>query len=195
MTKYTEQELDSLREEYSDGDLDELSENLGRSKNAIQMKASRLGLSRDKKMTNKSMSIEYNDYKAHILNCFRDIDLSLCLFISGLFTAEGTFYRTGTRYVAEIGMAERDSGALEKIQDTFQEGNLYIRTGQKEHYQDMHRLRITSNRAIVDTIIPFFELYPVRGKKYEQYKKWCQDILDEYNIEYEVGSVREEHQF
>jgi len=190
--KYTDQEIDYLKSNYNKESVSDIASHLDRSEDAVQMKASRLGLTEDKGYNGDRsyMSLDFSNlsnYKEYVdKQEYGNEDL--CWFISGLVTAEGCFtrYETDGRFRAEfkIGMADRDETTLKNIASFFNRGGcISKREEQKDHHSDTIHFRITSIKDIITVIIPFFEMYSPCGKKFNQYVKWRDEILNEYDLQ------------
>lgn len=190
-SKYTEKEVEYLKTNYGEEPVSDIASHLNRSVDAIQMKASRLELTGEMGNNgNRDATVldfsHISDYREYIENQ-EYTNEELCWFISGLVTAEGCFtaYETGERFRAEfkIGMACRDEETLRNMASLFnREGHISRKEERKDHADTIH-FRIYSIKDIVELIIPFFEQYPPRGKKYNQYIEWKNEILDQYRID------------
>lgn len=189
--KYTDQEIEYLKSNYNEESVSDIASHLDRSEDAVQMKASRLGLTEDRGHNGDRsyMSLNFSNisnYREYVEKQEYGNE-ELCWFISGLVTAEGCFteYETDGRFRAEfkIGMADRDENTLKNIASFFnRSGCISRREEQKDHHADTIHFRINSIKDIIELIIPFFEQYPPRGKKYNQYVEWREEILEKYNF-------------
>lgn len=192
VSRYTEREVEYLKKNYGEKPVSDIASHLDRSEDAVQMKASRLDLTEDMGYNGDRNYIgldfsnidDYTDY----VNRQECGDEDLCWFISGIVTAEGSFttYESDNQFRAgfNIGMADRDETTLRNIASFFNRSGRISRKEEREaHHADTIHFRINSIKDIVELIIPFFEQYPPRGKKRNQYIEWRDEILNEYNLE------------
>ena len=186
---YTQEDIDFIKSKYGEIPAFKIANKLGRTTEAIQMKASRLGVTGEL----GNLDLEYTglnfdhieSYSEYITTKTFD-DLDMCWFISGIVTAEGSFstYTNEGNFKAgfRIGMGIRDEYVINRIAEFFELGDkVYIKEEREEH-QNTIEFHTGSIETIIEEIIPFFEQYPLRGKKYEQYLEWRNSILEEYNL-------------
>src|SRR3989344_2692954 len=63
--------------------------------------------------------------------------------------------------------------ALEKIQNFFGCGKLYINRRHDNHKEDLYRYCVRSLKDLDEKIIPFFKTHPLRTAKNGDFKKFC----------------------
>jgi len=104
-------------------------------------------------------------------------------WISGFIVGEGCFtYFTRSRVnskgnrvkdytiVMEVSQDNKDLFILNSIKDYFKVGKVYTDT------RGVSRFRLTSKDEIINTIVPYFENYPLYGHKALQFSTWIQIV-------------------
>lgn len=188
---YTNEEEKYIRQNYNKIPTSEISEEIDRSVGAIQMKASRLGVTKSdfeiNNMNPKQITTEQIEPYSEYIDKKTFEDSDLCWFISGIVTAEGSFSKysenSNLRAQFEIGMSDRDEEVIAKISEFFDREERVYENPERESHNPTMRFVIGSIQDIIEEIIPFFEKYPLRGKKYNQYVEWRDVILDEYDLQ------------
>ena len=95
-------------------------------------------------------------------------------YIVGLTDGEGCFhvnmanyptYRSGVRVQMHfhIKMQEKDRPLLEKIKNTLECGEVYFQKEKRANHCQCYRYSVSSNKEILDTIIPFFLKHPLQS--------------------------------
>ena len=95
-------------------------------------------------------------------------------YIVGLTDGEGCFYVNiwkSSAYHAGFGvqmhvylkMQEKDRKLLEKIKDTLECGAVYFQKENRANHTQCYRYTVSSQRDILDKIIPFFKQYPLQS--------------------------------
>lgn len=188
---YTEEEEKYIRQNYNEIPTSEISEELNRSVDAIQMKASRLGATQDDfdidNLTPTRITTEYVEPYSEYVDKKNFRDSEMCWFIAGIVTAEGSFSTytesSNLRAQFEIGMGDRDEEVIAKISEFFDREGMVYENSEREGHNPTMRFVIGSIQDIIELVIPFFEQYPPRGKKYNQYVEWRDEILNKYGLE------------
>lgn len=104
-------------------------------------------------------------------------------WISGFITGEGSFtYFTRTRkssagntvkdytLVMEVSQLSKDWFILNSIKDFFSTGKVYTET------RGITKFRLTDKKEIIRSIIPYFNNYPLEGRKALQYAIWIKIV-------------------
>lgn len=106
-------------------------------------------------------------------------------YISGLVDGEGCFcigiskHKTkklgyDARLMFEVEMIIDDKPLLEKLQKTWQCGQIYDLNYERYSWRPHVKLAVKKFEDIQRKIIPFFEQYPLQGKKRKDFKLFCQ---------------------
>lgn len=107
-------------------------------------------------------------------------------YIVGLTDGEGCFYVNtwkSSSYKAGYGvqlhfhlkMQEKDKPLLEKIKNTFKCGAVYFQKEQRANHCQCYRYTVSSQKDVVNTIIPFFQQYPLQSvSKQRSFLIFCQ---------------------
>ena len=93
-------------------------------------------------------------------------------YVVGLTDGEGCFYvnvgqssryRSGFRVQLHfhLKMQEKDKDLLEKVKNTIGCGAVYFQKEQRANHCQCYRYTVSSQSDIFNTIIPFFEQYPL----------------------------------
>jgi hypothetical protein len=124
-------------------------------------------------------------------------------YVVGLTDGEGCFhinlasfsaYRAGFRVQMHfhIKMQEKDRQLLEKIKNTLQCGGVYFQKEKRANHCQCYRYTVSSQKDILDKIIPFFLKYPLQASsKLKNFKLFCKiaklvrkgEHLNEFGIE------------
>lgn len=187
---YSEEEIEYLKKNYPTKSNEELSEKLGRSKKAISMKASRMGLEKKyspseyRSSSTLSLDDEYLDSEIN----FNEYESS---FIGGLITAEGSFGcreddNGNIRFVFSIGMSEKDAEIIQFICKFFESGNddPYHSNNKRENQENHKKFMVQSKKELIKEIIPFMEQYLYEsGQKWKQYEEWRDKLIENVGVE------------
>jgi hypothetical protein len=158
--EWSEQELDFLRENYQKMSWEELVQHLGRTEQAIQVRASMLGMQR------------YVDpYK------FFETWTEQSAYVIGFFAADGWISKRGPESI-RIGFGQKDRDVLDSIRDAIGVGEVYPKSN------GMHRYYIQSVR-VYERLCDIFG-NDVHGKSHTL--QWP-NIPDEYVRHFLRGSV------
>jgi hypothetical protein len=95
-------------------------------------------------------------------------------YVVGLTDGEGCFYvnigkssryRSGFRVQLHfhLKMQEKDKDLLEKVKNTIACGAVYFQKEQRANHCQCYRYTVSSQSDIFNTIIPFFEQYPLQS--------------------------------
>ncbi|MEK7194202.1 MAG: LAGLIDADG family homing endonuclease [Patescibacteria group bacterium] len=95
-------------------------------------------------------------------------------YIVGLTDGEGCFYVNtwkSSSYKAGYGvqmhfhlkMQEKDKPLLEKIKNTLECGAVYFQKEQRVNHSQCYRYTVSSQKDIIESIIPFFQQYPLQS--------------------------------
>lgn len=103
-------------------------------------------------------------------------------YLVGLTDGEGCFhvnmanfstYKSGVRVQLHfyIKMQEKDRPLLEKVKNTLGCGEVYFQKEKRTNHCQCYRYTVSSNKEIVDKIVPFFQKYPLQSvSKLESFK-------------------------
>lgn len=106
-------------------------------------------------------------------------------YIVGLTDGEGCFYVNISQsnsykagYVVHlhfhIKMQEKDKPLLEKVKNTLNCGAVYFQKEARANHCQCYRYTVSSYKDILETIIPFFQKYPLQSiSKQENFKLFC----------------------
>ena len=107
-------------------------------------------------------------------------------YIVGLTDGEGCFYvnvwksnayRAGfaVQMHFHIKMQEKDRNLLEKVKNTIGCGAVYFQKEQRANHCQCYRYTVSAKRDILNTVIPFFKIYPLQSaSKQANFKLFCQ---------------------
>ena len=109
--------------------------------------------------------------------------LKMSLWIVGFVDGEGSFLisifrnkttKLGWQVFPEfvITQGAKSLKALEEIQKFFGSGKIFINRRHDNHHEDTYRFCIRSIKELHERIVPFFEKYPLRTMKLEDFKKF-----------------------
>lgn len=181
MQRWTDDEVETLKQMYP-RHLDRVvADELDRSKSSISNKATSLGLSKDENYQIRS--------QIHERGVPEFEDKEFAHFIAGFVAGEGCFTynsrnnRDSTYFQFRISMSEVDSDILEDIQDFFGVGEIYHHERDNENWEDEERYAVVSAVDLGSVIIPFFDQYGFyNAHKQEQYDEWRTEFVEEYNV-------------
>ena len=105
-------------------------------------------------------------------------------YITGLVDGEGCFCITiskhktkklgfDPRLMFEIEMVIDDEKLLRKLKDHFKCGHVYILNYERYGWRPHVKYAVKKQKDIIDKIIPFFEKYPLQGKKHKDFEYFC----------------------
>ena len=106
-------------------------------------------------------------------------------YVSGLIEGEGCFcisiskHKTkkmglDPRLMFEVEMIIDDKPLLERLQETFGCGHIYILNYERYGWRPHVKFAIKRHDDIVKKVIPFFRKYPLQGKKKKDFDLFCQ---------------------
>ena len=95
-------------------------------------------------------------------------------YVVGLTDGEGCFYVNIGKYPAyksgfrvqmhfHLKMQEKDFSLLGKIKNTLECGEVYFQKEKRANHCQCYRYSVSSNKEILDTIIPFFLKHPLQS--------------------------------
>jgi hypothetical protein len=105
-------------------------------------------------------------------------------FVSGLIDGEGCFCisiskhktnKTGfdPRLMFEVEMIIEDKPLLERLRETLNCGHLYILNYERYGWRPHVKFAVKNHNDIITKIIPFFQKYPLQGKKKKDFEFFC----------------------
>jgi hypothetical protein len=90
-------------------------------------------------------------------------------------------YRTGFQVAHEFAVTQGASSveSLHLLRRFFGVGNVYINKRYDNHKEHMYRCCVRAREELVRTIIPFFDQYPLRTSKQDNFLKFaeCMDLM------------------
>jgi hypothetical protein len=107
-------------------------------------------------------------------------------YIVGLTDGEGCFYVNtwkshlykagyGVQLHFHLKMQEKDKPLLEKVKNTLKCGAVYFQKEQRTNHCQCYRYTVSSQKDILECIIPFFLQYPLQSvSKMNSFKIFCQ---------------------
>ena len=195
--RYTDEEIEFLKENYSNTKNEELAESMDRSENSIGIKASRMNLEKSEAFIRKTNStntqatleLEFDDYRRYIGD--------YCVsknghFIAGLTVAEGSFHYTNVetldepRFAFSLGMSSKDEDLIQFLCCFFDSGNdePYKFETNPKNWQDKREFKVGSEKDLLEEIIPVMDKTLDRNcLKWKKYVKWRDKLLQKYGIE------------
>ena len=190
-SEYSEEEINYLREHYPSETNEEISKELDRSKKAIGMKASRLGLEKEYERTTNTLRKErlpFDKYSNYI--SAKEFNNYRANYMCGLVTAEGSFYiqevsENHSRYSFSVGMSEKDKELVQFMCKFFEGGNdePYHSNNNRDNQEDCKQFVVQSREQIVLEVIPLMEKYLREGSsKWKQYENWRNKLLNELEL-------------
>ncbi len=126
-------------------------------------------------------------------------DEALNYFIAGYVSGEGSFYISAPKSSAgqlqcgfSLKVRDDDRELVEMVRLALdQAGRIYLIEAKRYQYewdgvkrQDAVTLMIRRLSELVNTVIPFFDRYPLRGKKRANYDLWKQAVMMMWNDEH-----------
>ena len=105
-------------------------------------------------------------------------------YITGLVDGEGCFCITiskhktkklgfDPRLMFEIEMIIDDEKLLRKLKDHFKCGHIYTLNYERYGWRPHVKYAVKKQKDIIEKIIPFFEKYPLQGKKHKDFEYFC----------------------
>ena len=84
-------------------------------------------------------------------------------------------YKTGIQLFGEFAVAQgaRSLGCLENLRTFFEVGAIYLNTRYDNHRENMYRYTVRRRADLERVIIPFFEEYPLRSAKRNDFEKFA----------------------
>lgn len=88
-----------------------------------------------------------------------------------------TGYQVFHRFVVTQGA--RSAACLEELQEFFGVGRLYVNRRHDNHKEDLHQFHVARRDELLETIIPFFQRYPLRTSKHRDFEQFarCMEIV------------------
>src|SRR5882762_9551087 len=91
-------------------------------------------------------------------------------------------YKTGFQVAHEFAVTQGASSvdSLHLLMKFFGVGNVYINKRYDNHKEHMYRYCVRAREELVKTIIPFFDRYPLRTSKQDNFLKFakCMDLME-----------------
>jgi hypothetical protein len=125
-----------------------------------------------------------------------DEDDALGHFVAGYVSGEGSFYISAPKTPAgqlqcgfSLRVRDDDQELVEEVQRALGgAGRIYLTEAKRYQYErdavkrnNFITLMIRSQHELVNHVIPFFDQYPLRGKKQVNYELWKQAVLMMWN--------------
>lgn len=179
---WTEKEEQKLKNLYPVKNTVKLADELGKTKQAVRKKASRL------KIEKKENFELYNKLQKTTKPEFNDQELNW--FIPGFVAGEGSFSasknknRPTKRYRFGITMSQRDGEILKEIKRYFGGAGKYYETeARDEDWKPQAIYAVQDIPSLVKVVIPFFETYDFKQThKQKQFDEWKNQLYTEYDI-------------
>ena len=80
-------------------------------------------------------------------------------------------YQVAARFVVSQGA--RSVAALEELEEFFQVGKVYGNHRHDNHREHMHQYVVSDRWDLLETVVPFFERFPLRSAKREDFTKFA----------------------
>lgn len=128
-------------------------------------------------------------------------------YVVGLTDGEGCFYvnmsksslyKSGFRVQLHfhLKMQEKDKDLLEKVKNTIGCGAVYFQKEQRANHCQCYRYTVSSQRNILNVIIPFFKQYPLQSySKNVNFRIFCKiaELIksEEHFTEKGIAKIRE----
>jgi hypothetical protein len=172
MSKWTENEIQYLKNNYPTSSFEKMVDELNRSRCSIRKKAERTGVTR------------HDDIK--LIKSIRNApepnfpDKSFNNYIVGLVDGEGCFTTKGqNNYQFCIEMVSDDEQILKDLKNYLGVGYISNQKCRKECWKPTTKYSVSNFGELVKVIVPFFKNNNPRSKsKYKQFKEWERDIED-----------------
>jgi hypothetical protein len=86
-------------------------------------------------------------------------------------------YQVFHRFVVTQGA--RSASCLEELKEFFGVGRIYVNRRHDNHKEHLHQFLVGRREDLLETVIPFFERYPLRSSKQEDFVKFseCMGIV------------------
>lgn len=175
MVRWTENEVDYLKLNYSTSRKEELQDWLDREWSAIRKKAERVGLQRHPQYELIKSVREAPEPKFP--------DESFNHYIVGLVDGEGTFTVKNSdgrppQHRFGVQLVEDDRGILEEMHDYLNVGHIYEYNSDDDNERPVVSYNVQNFGELICVIIPFFQEYEPRAKqkKYD-FDYWSASIL------------------
>ncbi|AGM11403.1 LAGLIDADG endonuclease [Halogranum tailed virus 1] len=181
MSKWTQDEISQLEELYPVTYTDNLTDEFGRSSEAIRAKASRLGLQKHDDL-DKIESIESSN-KIDL----SDISDERGNFLAGFVAGEGSFIRKrengSKRFTFQVTVADDDPEAIDMLKQTLDCGTIHQYAPRRDGEKGSIVFQVSKYGDIVKKVIPFFDKYGFhRTRKNGQYREWAEVALMELPV-------------
>ena len=87
-------------------------------------------------------------------------------------------YRTGWQVAHDFAVVqgERSVGCLHALREFFGVGRVFANRRHDNHREDMHMFVVRKRSDLLETVIPFFERYPLRSSKRVDFEKFAQIV-------------------
>ena len=92
--------------------------------------------------------------------------------------ADPSGYRTGYQVTHEfvVTQGERSLACLHELREFFGAGQVIINNRYDNHREHLHRYVVRRRTDLLETIIPFFQLHPLRSSKREDFEKFVRCV-------------------
>jgi LAGLIDADG endonuclease len=95
--------------------------------------------------------------------------------------ADRSGYRTGYQVTHEfvVTQGERSLACLHELREFFGVGQVIINNRYDNHREHLHRYVVRRRADLLETVIPFFQQYPLRSSKREDFEKFvrCVELI------------------
>ena len=88
-----------------------------------------------------------------------------------------------TLYEFVITQGEKSRESLERVQEFFQCGNIYLNRRYDNHHENILRYCVRRQDDLKKIIIPFFNKYPLCTAKRQQFNEFCRKLNDRESSE------------
>jgi hypothetical protein len=87
-------------------------------------------------------------------------------------------YRTGYQVTHEfvVTQGEQSVSCLEELRDFFDVGQVIVNKRYDDHREHLYRYVVRKRADLLDVVIPFFQKYPLRSSKQENFEKFARCI-------------------
>jgi hypothetical protein len=92
--------------------------------------------------------------------------------------ADRSGYKTGYQVTHEfvVTQGERSLACLHELREFFGVGQVIINTRYDNHREHLHRYVVRRRADLLETVIPFFQQYPLRSSKREDFEKFVRCV-------------------
>jgi uncharacterized protein YecE (DUF72 family) len=87
-------------------------------------------------------------------------------------------YRTGLQVMHRfvVTQGERSKASLEELHEFFGVGRLYLNRRHDNHKEHLWQFRVQRTKDLIETIIPFFQQFPLLTAKREDFEKFTASL-------------------